>query len=234
MWGPTGSVAAAILDQGVLIWAIVSLVGLLVASVLVTTVSTFFSAAFVHCTAAVLRGGNVSIRAGLGAAWRTRRKILVWGVVAGTAAVVVRVLESWSVGEQMVASWFGFAWSVLTYFVVPVLVLEDLDVRETVRESGRTFAETWGETASANVGATLFLVAGMLAATVVLSVGFVLAAGSPSALAILTLVFFAFFLLQFPAALTLGAVVKTALYLYAREGEMPATFDDVNVADAVA
>lgn len=228
---PSGLVALA--DRGLSVTTATGLLAFFLASFVTTTVWTFFAAALVHCTAGVFRGGNPSVQDGLAAAWRARRKIVAWGLVAATVSVLFRLLEEWTSGRRLLRSVLGFTWTVLTFFVVPVIVLEDLGVRESVRESGRVFVETWGETASATVGATVVLVAGTLALTAALSVGFVLAAGSPTALGVLVVAAFVLFLLQVPAVLTVATAVKTALYLCARDDEVPAALADVDVAAAV-
>ncbi len=45
------------------------------------------------------------------------------------------------INDQMV----GIAWSVLTYFVVPVLLYEPVGVGQSIKRSAQIFRERWGE-----------------------------------------------------------------------------------------
>ena len=59
------------------------------------------------------------------------------------------------------------AWSILTFFAVPVLIFEDKSVIDTVKESGRLMKAKWGESLAANVSFGLFQLLGILLAIVV-------------------------------------------------------------------
>lgn len=206
--------------------------GVFVAAFVTTTVSTFFAAGLVHCAAMVFRGEEPDVRDGLAAAWRARWKIVTWGLIAATVSVVVRAIERRGRGGQLVAALLGVAWGILTYFVVPVMVLEDVGVREMFRESARTFRETWGEYAGASVGVGVVFLLAFVAAVGLLIVGVVLFSFSTAALALLVLGFFAFVLLLLPTAQAVSGVVKTALYVYARDGEVPDAFAGEDFANA--
>jgi hypothetical protein len=147
--------------------------------------------------------------------------------------VILRAIESQdSPVAEIVAAAFGVAWGILTYFVVPVIVFEDVSVSEMFRRSGGTFKRTWGETAGAGFGVgivtALFTLVGLAVAVVLFlalggtGLGFLLA------VAVGVLVVLAAYLL----GTTLGSVAKTALYVYATEGSRPDGFEDVDFANA--
>ena len=46
----------------------------------------------------------------------------------------------------------GLAWSLVTFLVIPVLVMEGVGVRDALRRSAALFRQTWGEKAAARVG----------------------------------------------------------------------------------
>jgi hypothetical protein len=206
-----------------------ALVGLFLVYLVLTFVSSFFSAALVHQTRGVFDGRSVSLKAGMSAAWDRKAPIFVWSVIAATVGILINMLESSdSLPAQLVGLLFSVAWTVLTFFIIPVLVFERVGVTEMFKRSGGLFKQTWGETPISLVAVSViaFLVAvpfvavGVLAAstgttvTVVTGIGVALAG-----------MLFAFLLSQ-----TLQGVVKTSLYVYAREGKRPEEFDNVDFA----
>lgn len=186
-----------------------------IAILAVTTVATFFNAALVSCIHRVLLGEAVSIRSGLRAAWRVKQKILVYSLAAATIGVMIRLLdEHLHIGSGLSAWLFSLGWSVLTFFIVPVLVLEeDTSPRLMFRRSRTIFTETWGESMTADFGISLI---GFLVFVPILVVGgwFILSTGHVWPLGLLIAAFIALSVVTS----TLGSVVRTHLYLYARDG----------------
>ena len=106
-------------------------------------VAAFFSAALTYNAREVFRGRDPTLSEGLAAAWRNRGTLFVWAVVSAVVGVVLRAIESQdSPVAEIVATAFGVAWGILTYFVVPVIVFEDVSVSEMFRRSGGTFKRT--------------------------------------------------------------------------------------------
>jgi len=202
--------------------------GAFVSAFVVTTVSTFFAAGLVYCAAMVFRGEEPDVRDGLAAAWRVKEKILVWGLIAATVSIVVRAIERQGRGGQIVAAIFGVTWGLLTYFIVPVMVLEDVGVRAMFGESARAFRERWGEYAGASVGVGVVFFLVILAAIGILVLAGILFSFSSTLTILLVLGGFLFFLLLLPAGQAITGVVKTALYIYARDGTVPDEFTREN------
>lgn len=221
---PLVAAAQGLASQGSTAAVVPLALGAFGAAFVVTTVSTFFAAGLVHCAAMAFRGEEPDVRDGLAAAWRARRNIVAWGLVAATVAVIVRAIERQGRGGQLVAAVFGVAWGLLTYFIVPVMVLEDVGVSEMFRESARAFRARWGEYAGASVGVGVVFLLVVLAAIGVLIVGVILFSFSSTHVLLLVLGFFLFVLLLMPAGQAITAVVKTALYIYARDGTLPEEF----------
>lgn len=103
-----------------------------------SSLGTFFDAAVVHCAARYFDGEAVSVRDGLAAAWDARRAIAVWAVTAATFGTVFLVIdEEFGAIGSLAGSIFDLAWALLTFFVVPVIDLEETaDLRTILRESG--------------------------------------------------------------------------------------------------
>ena len=58
---------------------------------------------------------------------------------------------------QFVAGLLGMAWSITTYFVIPVLVVEKKNPFEAMKRSVGILRKTWGESLVANFGIGLIV-----------------------------------------------------------------------------
>lgn len=189
-----------------------------------SSVGTFFNAAVVHCASQYFDGKETSVRGGLAAAWRVRRKIALWSVTAATLGTVLYVLdEKFGVFGSLARVVFDLAWALLTFFVIPVIVLEDTQqLRSLLQESGEAFRETWGESVTASLGISfVFLPVGLVGiagfgwaylfadGVVAYTVG---AAG------------FTVIVASMVASQVIGMIARTALYRYATNEQQVGPF----------
>ena len=112
----------------------------------------FFNSALVHCAVQVLNGEETSLSAGLEFATSKLDKILAWTSIAATVGLLLKILQSNEKIGQIAAMIIGAGWSILTFFVVPVILYEDKDVIGSVKRSGSIMREKWGESLGANFG----------------------------------------------------------------------------------
>ncbi len=112
----------------------------------------FFNSALVHCAVQVLNGEETSLSAGLEFATSKLDKILAWTSIAATVGLFLKILQSNERIGQIAAMIIGAGWSILTFFVVPVILYEDKDVIGSVKRSGSIMREKWGESLGANFG----------------------------------------------------------------------------------
>src|SRR5579872_3001268 len=109
-------------------------------------VQIFFNCALMASANMVLCGGKTTMKDGLGLAASRLGRIALWALVAATVGMVLRTLQERAglVGKIVVAM-LGAAWSILTYFIAPVIMFEDQGVFEGVQRSGELVKKTWGE-----------------------------------------------------------------------------------------
>lgn len=136
-------------------------------------VIVFFNSALIHCALKILNSEETSFREGLEFAWSRIGKIFAWSALSATVGTLLQALQETGKIGQIVSSLIGMAWSIMTFFVVPILVYEDRGVLDTVKESGRIMRQKWGESLSANVSFGFFNFLGLLASA---GIGFALAA----------------------------------------------------------
>lgn len=124
----------------------------------------FFNSALIHCAVKILNGEETSLEEGFNFALSRIGKIFGWAVLSATVGTLLQLLQNMGKIGEIIAGLIGLAWSVMTFFVVPVLIYEDKGVFEAVKESGRLMRQKWGESLAANVSFGLFHFLGILAA----------------------------------------------------------------------
>jgi len=110
-------------------------------------IGIFFQAAVIAGATERMRGGNPTVSSALSAAARRIGPILLWAVIASTVGMIIKAVQDrlGFVG-RIIVGLIGAAWSLGTFFVVPVLVLEEQPVGASISRSVALFKKTWGET----------------------------------------------------------------------------------------
>lgn len=132
----------------------------------------YFNSALVYCASRVLNGEPTNLADGLSFANSRLDKIFGWAVLAATVGTLLQLLHNTGKIGDIISKIIGVAWSILTFFVVPVLIFENRGVFDSVKESGRLMKEKWGESIGANASFGIFHFLGFILA---IAVGFMLA-----------------------------------------------------------
>lgn len=188
-------------------------------------VSIYFNAAVIGTAMKRLQGEEASIHDGLALARQHIGKIFVWAVITATVGMILRSLqERAGILGRIVLGIVGIAWTVLTFFVVPVLLYEPVGVGDAIKRSGSIFRQRWGETFVGNgtIGLAILLVS-----IPVMIVGGLITAAVP-AVGIVLLVVSIGVLMAIGSATT--GVFNAALYRYATTGETSGAFTQEDMA----
>ena len=182
----------------------------------------------VHIVYIRAHGGDATLGAGIARALGLWAPLLLWAVIAGTVGLVLRTIsERSALIGKIVTALLGAAWSILTFFVVPVMVLDKQDAVGAIKTSAKLFKQTWGETLVANITLGLvFMVAHLLA--IASFVGLIIFGVSTSNAFILIFAIFAIVIWLIAATLVnsaLQGILKTLLYIYAAENVVPENFN---------
>jgi hypothetical protein len=134
-------------------------------------VSIFFNAAVVGAATIRLTGGDPSVRDGLRLAWSKAGTIAAWAAISATVGLILRALEErlGFIGDIIIGL-IGVAWSLMTYFVVPVILYEPVGAIDGIKRSASIFRQRWGEqmTGNVSIGLAMFLIAVPILAVAVL------------------------------------------------------------------
>lgn len=194
-------------------------------------VIVFFNSALVSCALIRFHGGDPNVGDGLRMASSRLPQIAAWALLAATVGVILKAIESRSekVGQIAVAL-VGGAWSIATYFVVPVLVVEGIGPLDAVKRSFAILRKTWGESLVARFGIGLFTMLATMAALIPAIIG--IATGTTAGLVIGIAVTALLVITISLISATLNTIILAALYLYAAEGQVPKQFDVSLLRDA--
>jgi Family of unknown function (DUF6159) len=135
----------------------------------VTFVAVFFNVALAAAAVKGLQGDETSVRYGLSVAWSRVGQIAGWALLQTVVGLIIHALEQLmneGILGQIVASLLNFAWSVATFFVIPVIALEGPGPIEAFKRSTRILREQWGEglVGAAAIGFVLVFIPGLIAA----------------------------------------------------------------------
>jgi len=108
-------------------------------------VITFFTTGLVTCTYMKLNGQDPTFADGIANAKKHIGKIFIWALISATVGMFLRLIaERSGIFGRIVLSFIGMAWSLLTYFIVPILAYENLGVVDSIKESGSLFKKNMG------------------------------------------------------------------------------------------
>ena len=192
----------------------------------------FFNTALISCVNAKLNGKDMSVGEGLSNSAKHLPAILGWAILSATVGLVLHLLEERSglIG-QIVLSIIGGAWALVTYFVVPVLILEDKGVFASLGESFALIKKTWGESIVGSAGmAVVFVIIGVLAALLVFATMLIV----PALFLVVLALFLILIVLLAVVYYAMQGIFVTALYTYAKTGTVPSVFNPDLIQNAFA
>ncbi len=197
-------------------------------------VITFFNSALIACAVIRFKGGEPTLGDGLRAATMRLPQILGWSAVSATVGLILQLIESWSdKAGQIVAALLGMGWSLVSYFVVPVLVIEGVGPMTAIQRSLKVMRKTWGESLTANFGiSTIAFLLSVPGVFCFIAGVIALATGNTAISAALIGAGVAIILIVSLVSATVHSILLAALYIYAAEGVVPGQFDSGTLRQA--
>lgn len=192
----------------------------------VYTISIFFNVALAGAIFKELDEGTATVKDGLDIAKSKFGLILQYAAVSATVGVVLNaVRERGGILGNIVSSLFGMAWNLVTFFVIPLLVLEDKSVIDIIKDSGSLLKRTFGEQVSGgfSVGIVTFVaMAGVIAVGIVLT----MLLSFSSALTVLAVILtVAALIVVGLISSTLSSIFRVLVFRYAQDGAVPSDMD---------
>lgn len=185
--------------------------------------------ALVGCALIRMNGGTPTIEDGIRIAQQRLPSIVGYAAIAATVGVILQaVRERSNALGDIVAGILGGAWHLVTFLIVPVLVVENVGPIEGIKRSGSLLKRTWGENiiGSGAIG----LIFGVFAFAIV-GLGVLLAIGLGSLLGIAGVIVIAVVVIVALAVVSLigsalSGIYTAALYQYAVGNDTGGFYDD--------
>ena len=189
-------------------------------------VVSFFSAVMATCVSIRMKGDNPTLNDGIKNASAHVGALFLWSILSATVGLVLRIIFERSALLGKIVVWIvGALWSLATFFIIPVLVLENLSVGKGIKRSKEIFLKTWGENFVGGLGVGIFFGLLFLAG---LAVGFALmflvsSLAQPTIPMILIgAVCLLYFVILGVISSALSGIFDITLYNYASTGKIPA------------
>ena len=198
---------------------------------LLIVIGQFCAVALAACATRALDGEDTTFAEGVAAARARLEIILSWSavmLVIGAAITALQALLREAAGNlvgSIVGGLANFAWTVATFFVVPIIALEGLGPNAAIKRSMGVIKERWGEgvVGTATIGGVVFLV-GVLPGIALIVAGVALT-GSVAALgAVVVAIGVVVVVIAALVQTTLNAVFRVALYRFATRGDVVGRF----------
>lgn len=195
----------------------------------VTVITVFFNAAVVSGARERFSGGDPTISSAIKGAFSRLHVIVPWAILALTVGMIIRLIQSSdNIVARILGSLLNMAWGVLTFLVVPILVVEQTGPFQSLSRSGELLRRTWGENLIAQVGFGIIGFVAAIPGIIIIALG--ASAGSVGAL-VAIVIGFGWIALVSVVISTLTAIFQMALYIYATTGQVPMGFEQSGIND---
>jgi hypothetical protein len=191
----------------------------------------FFNTALITCAYIRLSGKEPTLSEGVSNALAHLSSIIAWAVIAATVGLVLQVIaEKTGIIGQIATGLLGAAWSLATFFVIPVFAFEDKGVGQAMKESLALVRKTWGE-AVIGTGSVMVVFILLGAACLIPLVAVIITQTGHLLVPVLAVTLPALFIVGALAS-TMQGIFVAALYSYAKNGEVSAYFDESFIRSA--
>ena len=203
----------------------------------------YFNAAIIGAARIRLNGGDPTLSDGFNAATRNLIHIISWAFISAIVNVIFYALEKAVRGESnkrsgvsaivlgMLASVARIGWSIITYLVIPIMVVEGVGPVEAIKRSAQMIKNTWGEQLISRVGFDLIA---MIIGLPIVVLMIVIGKGVPGTLGTSMVVAIGVLGLGSLTLITsaMKGIYAAALYEYANSGSVPELFDREMITDS--
>lgn len=191
-----------------------------------------FNSAIVGCAAMRMQGQNPTISDGFRIAAANIHSIIGWALISATVGLILRIIEDKNekIGH-FVASLLGTVWTLMSFLVLPILVIEGIGPFAALKKSTRLLKQTWGAQIGANFsfGMIFFLLSLPAVGIIVLGVF----SQSPTIMILCIAAAVIYFIILSLIQSTLSMIFQVALYTFMDTGSAPLGFDSSLLRNSV-
>lgn len=207
------------------------------------TVIIFSNTALVGAAMRLARGETATVQDGINIALSRLGKIFVYAAISATVGMLARAIRQSGSNSRnpvgmiisaIIASIIQASWNLVVFFAIPVLVVEDLGVIDSLKRSVGLFKQTWGEqfTGSMAISAVSCLATIGLTVAAVVIIGLAAAIGNTALIILAVAVVFLGFIFLSLISGAINGIFQASLYQYATTGDAGKLIDTQLAHDA--
>lgn len=193
--------------------------------------SVFFSVGLVTCTRITLEERDSKFLDGFRNASRNLHWITIWAFLSWTFGPILNLLDHQRYTTLWVRRILKTSWSVVSYFVVPIIVVDQVNVFSALRRSVDAMSQRWGKGAISRLGLYWFFFFLNIPTLILLGAGHFPEGPWPTSL---TLVLVLYFYTTVVVYQTASSVLSVVLYRYAASGTVVDGFKEEHLREAFA
>lgn len=195
----------------------------------------FCNTALLYCAKMRFDGGNPTIKDGLQAGFANLRNIVAWAAIGATIGIILSQIEE-KLGflGSIIRMVVGGAWTVITYFAIPVIIFEGVGPIEGIKRSKAIIEKTWGESLTAVVGlqgAQTLISSG----SILIFIASIVGAGALESWQLAAAGFGLMLLIMIGSSVVFSCLAQiycAALYVYATTNEPPSAYSQESFSSA--
>jgi len=193
--------------------------------------SVFFSFGLVTCTRITLEERDSKFLDGFRNASRNLHWVTVWAFISWTFGPILNILDHQRYTTLWVRRILKTSWSVVSYFVVPIVVIDQVNVFSALRRSVDAMSKRWGTGAISRLGLYWFFFFLNIPTIIMFSIGHYPDGPFPTSLTFALLLYFYLTVVVYQTA---SSVLSVVLYRYASNGTVVPGFKEEHLRDAFA
>ncbi|AKC39632.1 Uncharacterised protein [Mycolicibacterium phlei] len=191
-------------------------------------VATFWQAALISQANIALEGGDPSVAGGISAAAQRGGRLLPWVLITGVVSWIISAIEE---RVPFVGRLLDVAWRVVSFQVLPTIVLQNLGAIDAVKKTKETLKNAWGQNVVGVVGLNFFTAMLTLPGAGLIYLG--VAANVTAVTGVLAALGALWILAGSIIGAALTGIFQTALYRFTVDGHVPGPFAGVDLRQAL-
>lgn len=211
----------------------------------VQAVVTFPAAGLVSAVDEEMHGRDASVGAGMSAAFSRFGPLVAWSAIQTVVSILINLVRGNGQGgvissilRSVLAAAADVMWQLITFFVLPVMMIEKISPIDAIKSSSSLFKKQWGNQLAGGVRiggliALLVIVPGAL--LVGAGVGILLAGSTAAVIAGIATAAIGFLIVVLGALIlsAMRGIYSVALYYYAKDGEVLGGFTGEELQSSV-
>lgn len=186
-------------------------------------VSVFFAVGLVTCTRITLEERDSKFIDGFRHAVRNLHWIAIWAFISWTVGPILNLLDHQRLTTLWVRKLLKTSWSMVSYFVVPILVVDKVNVFSALRRSVDVMSHTWGKGAISKLGLYWFFLLLNIPTAIMFAMGHYPEGPWPNSLTLVVLLYIYGTIVVYQTA---NSVLSVVLYKYASDGTVVPGFKE--------